>query len=70
VLIFFFVISGYLITSILIREIGEERFSLIAFYGRRARRILPALYTVMLVTYLVGLVILSPRELAALSASI
>lgn len=43
----FFVISGYLITSILVREMQEGRFSLVSFYERRARRILPALFTVM-----------------------
>ncbi|RML66789.1 Acyltransferase 3 [Pseudomonas syringae pv. syringae] len=39
----FFVISGYLITSIIIAEKIRGRFSLINFYERRARRILPAL---------------------------
>lgn len=44
----FFVISGYLITTILIEEIEQKRFTLIGFYERRARRILPALFLVML----------------------
>ncbi|MAK59583.1 MAG: acyltransferase [Ponticaulis sp.] len=44
----FFVISGYLITTILITEHDEGRFSLINFYERRARRILPALLFVIL----------------------
>ena len=44
----FFVISGFLITSILIRDIESDRFSLSQFYERRARRILPALFFVML----------------------
>ncbi|HEX2219825.1 MAG TPA: acyltransferase family protein [Gemmatimonadales bacterium] len=43
----FFVISGYLITGILLKEMEEERFSLLRFYERRARRILPALFLVM-----------------------
>ncbi len=43
----FFVISGYLITSILIAENEQDRFSIINFYERRARRILPALFFVM-----------------------
>jgi peptidoglycan/LPS O-acetylase OafA/YrhL len=45
----FFVISGYLITTILIEDIESQRFSLVNFYERRARRILPALFFVMLV---------------------
>ena len=45
----FFVISGYLITGILIRELEEQNFSIITFYERRARRILPALYFVILI---------------------
>ena len=45
----FFVISGYLITTIIISEIAEGKFSIINFYERRARRILPALFFVMLV---------------------
>jgi peptidoglycan/LPS O-acetylase OafA/YrhL len=46
----FFVISGYLITLIILGEMGEDRFSFADFYERRARRILPALFTVMLVS--------------------
>lgn len=43
----FFVISGYLITSILIAELEQGDFSIARFYERRARRILPALFVVM-----------------------
>lgn len=43
----FFVISGFLITSILLAETSQRRFSLLTFYERRARRILPALFVVM-----------------------
>ncbi|MEO7248228.1 MAG: acyltransferase, partial [Novosphingobium sp.] len=39
----FFVISGYLITGILLKDFDEGRFSILKFYERRARRILPAL---------------------------
>ena len=45
----FFVISGYLITTILIEGIENDRFSLLNFYERRAQRILPALFFVMFV---------------------
>jgi peptidoglycan/LPS O-acetylase OafA/YrhL len=56
----FFVISGYLITTILIEDIENNRFSLVNFYERRARRILPALLLVLLVTYAVSYLIYLP----------
>jgi peptidoglycan/LPS O-acetylase OafA/YrhL len=40
----FFVISGFLITTIILEEMRAERFSVMNFYERRARRILPALF--------------------------
>lgn len=43
----FFVISGYLITSIIATELSQQRFSLVTFYERRARRILPPLFVVL-----------------------
>ncbi len=43
----FFVISGYLITTIIISEMADDNFSIANFYERRARRILPALFFVM-----------------------
>ena len=43
----FFVISGYLIATIIISEMAEGKFSIVNFYERRARRILPALFFVM-----------------------
>lgn len=46
----FFVISGYLITTIIVDEMDRGSFSLLNFYERRARRILPALFFVMLLT--------------------
>jgi len=46
----FFVISGYLITTIISYEIERNDFSIIRFYERRARRILPALFLVVLAT--------------------
>lgn len=45
----FFVISGYLITTIILAELEQGKFSIVNFYERRARRILPALFFVMLV---------------------
>lgn len=43
----FFVISGFLITTILLEELERGQFSVVRFYERRARRILPALFVVM-----------------------
>jgi len=56
----FFVISGYLITSIIISDIENSKFSLAYFYERRARRILPPLYLVMLVSTIFVFVNYSP----------
>lgn len=56
----FFVISGYLITLILTKEISEGRFSLLKFYDRRVRRILPAYFLVAIVTSLFALWLLPP----------
>jgi peptidoglycan/LPS O-acetylase OafA/YrhL len=59
----FLVISGYLIGSLVYREIRESRFSILRFYERRAKRILPALLTVLFVCNLIAFVLLSPLEL-------
>ena len=59
----FFVISGYLITSIIISEMDEKKFSIINFYERRARRILPALFFVMAISLPFAWLWLSPSDL-------
>lgn len=59
----FFVISGYLITSILIKEIADGSFSLMGFYERRARRILPVLYFVMAITSVFAYLLLWPNDM-------
>jgi peptidoglycan/LPS O-acetylase OafA/YrhL len=50
----FFVISGYLITSIILKEIKAEKFSIARFYERRVRRIFPALFPVIAFVLVVG----------------
>jgi peptidoglycan/LPS O-acetylase OafA/YrhL len=65
----FFVISGYLITSLIMNELQQERFSLVNFWERRARRIIPALTAVVLATLIAGWFLLLPREYAALGKS-
>ncbi|MDD2769531.1 MAG: acyltransferase family protein, partial [Methylococcus sp.] len=62
----FFVISGYLITSIVSQDIRAGKFSIARFYLRRARRILPALCVVLLATLGIGLVFLLPADLRLL----
>ncbi len=59
----FFVISGYLITSIVAKEIGEGHFSFRVFYIRRARRILPALLAMTLVTTVAAFIFFLPEDL-------
>jgi peptidoglycan/LPS O-acetylase OafA/YrhL len=58
----FFVISGYLITGILLRNLRERRFSFLEFYGRRIRRIFPALLLVLAACLAVGWYVLIPDE--------
>lgn len=50
----FFVISGFLITSIILKDIKQEQFSVARFYERRIRRIFPALFPVIAFTLIVG----------------
>lgn len=59
----FFVISGYLITTIIAEDLDNQRFSLVSFYERRARRILPALLFVSFVSLVAAWIIMNPLEL-------
>ena len=58
----FFVISGYLISSIIYRSLEEGRFSFAAFYARRIRRIFPALLCVLLACVVAGWYVLLADE--------
>jgi len=66
----FFVISGYLITSIILSEMEQGKFSIVNFYERRARRILPALFFVMAATLPFAWMWLIPSEFKDFSKSI
>lgn len=66
----FFVISGYLITGVIVEEIAERRFSIVNFYERRARRILPALFLVVASTILAAPFFLNPSQLDDFSKSV
>jgi peptidoglycan/LPS O-acetylase OafA/YrhL len=66
----FFVISGYLITTIILSEMEQGTFSLMDFYERRARRILPPLFLVMLASLPFAWLWLSPNDLKRFSQSL
>jgi peptidoglycan/LPS O-acetylase OafA/YrhL len=66
----FFVVSGYLITTIILSEKEKGTFSLINFYEKRARRIIPALFLVMLASTLAAWFLLSPAHMKDFSQSL
>ena len=65
----FFVISGYLISRIILKEMDGDRFTLAGFYRRRALRILPALLALLVVVLAVGWWRLFPQDIRDLSWS-
>jgi peptidoglycan/LPS O-acetylase OafA/YrhL len=65
----FFVISGYLITNLICSERAANRFSLVSFYVRRIKRIVPALLITILATIAAGYQILSPGDYDLLARS-
>jgi peptidoglycan/LPS O-acetylase OafA/YrhL len=66
----FFVISGYLISGILLRGLQQDNFSFSKFYARRVRRIFPALALVLSVTWIAGWYAQLPDEYARLGKHI
>ncbi|MDR1350208.1 MAG: acyltransferase, partial [Zoogloeaceae bacterium] len=66
----FFVISGYLITSILLTELDAGAFSFTRFYERRARRILPALFCMLICCLPFAWFLLLPDQLEKFSGSL
>jgi peptidoglycan/LPS O-acetylase OafA/YrhL len=65
----FFVVSGFLISGLILNDIHEEKFSFLAFYARRARRILPMLIVTMLSCSAAGYVLLYPGDYRAFGHS-
>jgi len=65
----FFVISGFLITTIIVREIEADEFSIIKFYERRIRRIYPALYVTLLFVLIASYFLYSPENFTQASKS-
>ena len=66
----FFVISGYLITGLILREQEGSGFSLLNFYDRRIRRILPALGAMLVAATVAALFVLLPSELELFAKSL
>jgi peptidoglycan/LPS O-acetylase OafA/YrhL len=66
----FFVISGYLITSIIWNQRQTGRFSFVEFWARRARRILPALFAMIIAVLAVGWFLLAPKDYEELGRSV
>lgn len=66
----FFVISGYLITSLILQQLREQTFSLAAFWERRARRILPALFFVIFCCLPVAWIFLLPYDMQRFSGGL
>ncbi|MCH5377101.1 MAG: acyltransferase, partial [Planctomycetes bacterium] len=58
----FFVISGFLITSLILTDLGNGTFSFSRFYARRIRRLLPALLVTVLLSLFVAPLILAPED--------
>lgn len=65
----FFVISGYLIGGIVLRELAADGFRFARFYERRFRRIAPALVIVLLASIITGYLLLLPAQLITLGRS-
>ncbi|WP_139017344.1 acyltransferase family protein [Bradyrhizobium sp. STM 3809] len=66
----FFVISGYLITSLIRLQISQQRFNIADFYARRIRRIFPALVLVIATTFTLGWFLLPLHEMQSLGTNI
>ncbi|HEX8445350.1 MAG TPA: acyltransferase family protein [Sphingomonas sp.] len=66
----FFVISGYLITGILVRDLAVGRHSLSEFYRRRVLRIFPALFVMLTVVTIIAAVVMLPAELIRYARSL
>jgi peptidoglycan/LPS O-acetylase OafA/YrhL len=66
----FFVISGYLITSIIFAKLQTDSFSFLGFYERRVKRLMPVLFVVIAATLIASSFVLLPKDLEKLSMSV
>ena len=65
----FYVISGYLITYLILEKIKNNTFTFTDFYERRIRRLLPILFVVILSSIIAGYILMMPNQLKDLSGS-
>ncbi len=66
----FFVISGFLITQLIVTDLDKDSFTFIKFYEKRARRLLPASFLVLIFCILAGWIILAPIDYKAFGESL
>jgi peptidoglycan/LPS O-acetylase OafA/YrhL len=66
----FFVISGYLITSIIYKQLLDDSFSVYRFYQRRIKRIIPLLLFISTFAFILGLIFMLPDDLENLAQSV
>ena len=66
----FFVISGYLITALIVQDLEKGRFSILEFYERRTRRILPALFVMLAVSSVLAALWMAPSQMAYYSKAL
>ena len=58
----FFVISGYLISTIIFESLENKKFSFLQFYNRRIKRIFPAVILILIISYVIGWFVLLPQD--------
>jgi len=66
----FFVISGYLITKLILNDLEKNRFSMVAFWERRVRRLMPAMFVMITVVLVAGYFLLLPEAYTELAESV
>lgn len=66
----FFVISGFLLTMIIVDEKSSNNYSLLNFYNRRVRRLLPVLYVILIFCIVAGITFLKPKDFTLFANSI
>jgi peptidoglycan/LPS O-acetylase OafA/YrhL len=66
----FFVLSGFFITQQLLKDLDDQKFSLLRFYERRARRLLPALFVMLAAATMVATIFLVPDDLIGYAKSL